>query len=109
MQYIETKLEAKTADIARAIKSLQEELEAVNFYQQRADSATDPELKAIIEHNRNEEIEHSCMLIEWLRRNMPTWDADLKKTLFTSSPLGAHSEETQDSKTDGDLNIRNMH
>ncbi|MDR1621938.1 MAG: hypothetical protein LBS00_06160 [Synergistaceae bacterium] len=87
MQYIEEKVESKSADYARALKSLQEELEAVNYYQQRFVTATDSELKEIVGHNRDEEIEHACMLVEWLRRNMAGWDERLRTYLFTSAPL----------------------
>jgi ferritin-like protein len=113
MQYIEEKLESRTADYARGLKSLQEELEAVNYYQQRFVTTADSELKEIVGHNRDEEIEHCCMLIEWLRRNMPGWDERLKTYLFTSAPLteveAAGGEKGgQDGGTEGDLSIRSM-
>jgi ferritin-like protein len=113
MQYIEEKLESSTADYARGLKSLQEELEAVNYYQQRFVTTTDSELKEIVGHNRDEEIEHCCMLIEWLRRKMPGWDERLKTYLFTSAPLtevesGEAGKAGKDSGTDGDLSIRAM-
>jgi ferritin-like protein len=63
------KLSAHTQDLHRAIVSLMEELEAVDWYQQRVDAAEDAELREILEHNRDEEKEHAAMLIEWLRRN----------------------------------------
>jgi len=59
----------KTHNMKRAIDSLREELEAVDWYAQRADACDDPELKKILVHNMNEEKEHAAMLIEWLRRN----------------------------------------
>jgi ferritin-like protein len=110
MQYIEEKLESKTADYARALKSLQEEIEAVSSYQQRFVTATDSELKEIVGHNRDEEIEHCCMLIEWLRRNMTGWDERLRTYLFTSAPLTEveSSEGEKASGTEGDLSIRAM-
>ena len=113
MQYIEDggSLSTKSADYARALKSLQEELEAISYYQQRADNTSDPELKSIVEHNRDEEIEHSCMLIEWLRRNMPGWDATLKTYLFTSAPLTEVEDAAAggvDGGSDGDLSVRGM-
>ena len=113
MQYIEDggSLSAKSADYARALKSLQEELEAISYYQQRADITADAELKSVVEHNRDEEIEHSCMLIEWLRRNMPGWDANLKTYLFTSAPLTEVEDAAAGDSgggSDGDLSIRNM-
>lgn len=114
MQYIEddARLDAKSADYARALKSLQEEVEAVSYYQQRSTLASDAELKAVVEHNRDEEIEHSCMLIEWLRRNMPGWDEALKTYLFTSAPLtqvegGATGGEAAGG-SDGDLSVRGL-
>ena len=114
MQYTENNLDSKTADIARALKSLQEELEAINFYHQRVDVASDPELREIMAHNRDEEIEHSCMLVEWLRRNMNAWNDDMKTYFFTSKPLteveedAAGGEGGGSSKGDGDLGIRKM-
>lgn len=73
--------------IHRAIASLKEELEAVDWYHQRVAVTADTELRAILEHNRDEEIEHAAMLLEWLRRNMPGWDHELKDYLFTSDPI----------------------
>ena len=63
-----------TQERHRAIASLMEELEAVDWYDQRADATTDESLKAILAHNRDEEKEHAAMALEWLRRNDPTWD-----------------------------------
>lgn len=71
----------------RAIRSLIEELEAIDFYQQRASLTEDPELRGVLAHNRDEEIEHAAMLLEWLRRNMTGWDHELKDYLFTDKPL----------------------
>jgi ferritin-like protein len=64
----ESRLSSRTKDLHRAIVSLQEELEAVDWYQQRADACEDPELREILEHNRDEEKEHAMMLLEWIRR-----------------------------------------
>ncbi|HEY9842773.1 MAG TPA: ferritin-like domain-containing protein [Candidatus Obscuribacterales bacterium] len=75
-------LDAGTRDYHRAIKSLMEELEAVDWYQQRVATATDEELRRILAHNRDEEIEHACMVLEWLRRNMPGWEENLRTYLF---------------------------
>ncbi|MGL5123633.1 MAG: hypothetical protein ACRC6K_05685 [Fusobacteriaceae bacterium] len=80
-------LSPKSKDIDKAITSLMEELEAVNFYNMRAEQATDPELKGLLLHNRNEEIEHAVMLTEWLRRNMSEFDKELKDYLFTKDSL----------------------
>jgi hypothetical protein len=89
MQYTESadKLDQQTVDQAQALKSLMEEVEAVNYYNQRAALTPNPELKELLKHNRDEEIEHAAMLIEWLRRNMEGWDEELKTYLFTSAPL----------------------
>ncbi len=80
-------LSAQTRDMHRAIVSLMEELEAVDWYNQRADACADPELKAILEHNRDEEKEHASMVLEWIRRRDPKFSAELKDYLFTDKPL----------------------
>ncbi len=69
----------KTKDLERARKSLMEELEAINWYQERVENATDKELKHILEHNRDEEKEHTAMLIEWIRKNDPEQDRVFKE------------------------------
>jgi uncharacterized protein len=81
------KLKPETPDIHRAVVSLMEELEAIDWYRQRADACGDEQLKAILEHNMNEEIEHASMVLEWLRRNVPKIDAALKTYLFTSGDV----------------------
>lgn len=88
-QYMEPSdtLDQKTADQSRAITSLAEELEAINNYNQRIAVAPDEELKKILAHNRDEEIEHASMLIEWLRRNMTPWDEKLETYLFTTPSI----------------------
>ena len=78
-------LDEKTLNIARALISLKEEVEA-NWYNQRAAATNDETLRAILEHNRDEEIEHAVMAIEWLRRNMDVWDEELRRYLFTDGP-----------------------
>lgn len=80
-------LSPQTRDMHRAIVSLMEELEAVDWYNQRADACADPELKAILEHNRDEEKEHASMVLEWIRRHDPKFSAELKDYLFTDKPL----------------------
>jgi ferritin-like protein len=80
-------LSPQTLDMHRAIVSLIEELEAVDWYQQRVDACRDPELKAILAHNRDEEKEHAAMVLEWIRRNDPTFSKELKDYLFTEKPL----------------------
>ncbi len=86
-------LSAKTKDMHRALVSLQEELEAVDWYRQRADACTDAPLRAILLHNMEEEIEHAAMVLEWLRRNHPAFDTQLRTYLFTSKALTTLEEE----------------
>ena len=74
-------LSKKTLDMKRAIDSLREEMEAVDWYHQRADACSDKNLRKILEHNAKEEKEHAAMLIEWIRQNDPQMDAMLKKYL----------------------------
>jgi uncharacterized protein len=81
------KLSSATQDMHRALVSLQEELEAVDWYQQRADATEDPELKAILLHNMREEIEHASMVLEWLRRNHPDFATHLRTYLFQEKPI----------------------
>lgn len=71
----------------RAIVSLMEELEAVDWYNQRVAATDDEELKTILAHNRDEEKEHAAMVLEWLRRQDPALDENLRKYLFTEEPL----------------------
>mgnify|MGYP001328398711 CR=1 FL=1 len=80
-------LSAATRDMHRAIVSLMEELEAVDWYNQRAEACADAELQAIIEHNRDEEKEHAAMLIEWIRRHDARLSQELKEYLFTEKPI----------------------
>ncbi|MFW6262364.1 MAG: encapsulin-associated ferritin-like protein [Spirochaetota bacterium] len=77
----------RTKDFVRALHSLREEIEAIDWYQQRVDVTKDEQLKAVIAHNRDEEIEHACMTLEWLRREMPGWDAELRTYLFTEKDI----------------------
>jgi len=87
------KLSPATLDMHRAIVSLMEELEAVDWYNQRVDAATDPELKGILAHNRDEEKEHASMLLEWIRRRDPKFDHELRDNLFQEGPIvGQHKE-----------------
>lgn len=87
-------LPAETRDRHRALKSLQEELEAVDWYEQRIAVADDPELRVILAHNRNEEIEHAAMLVEWLRRCGGGWNDELRTYLFTEEPI-VQTESTE--------------
>ena len=84
-------LSDKTRDMHRAIVSLMEELEAVDWYNQRVDACTDPELRKILAHNRDEEIEHASMTLEWIRRRNHVFDRELRETLFKDGPItGQH-------------------
>jgi len=87
------KLTRRTALLHYAISSLREELEAVDWYRQRADDTEDAQLKAILLHNANEEIEHAAMLLEWIRRSEPRFDKELREYLFTSAPITAMEEK----------------
>jgi hypothetical protein len=80
-------LSAATRDMHRAIVSLMEELEAVDWYNQRADVCKDTELIAILEHNRDEEKEHASMILEWIRRKDPRFSKELKDYLFTETQI----------------------
>jgi ferritin-like protein len=77
----------ETRDMHRAITSLMEELEAVDWYNQRVDACRDPELRAILAHNRDEEKEHAAMVLEWIRRRDESFDAELKDYLFSEKTI----------------------
>ncbi len=81
------KLSDKANDFHRAIDSLREELEAVDWYNQRAERCADPELKAVLIHNRDEEKEHAAMLIEWIRRQDAGIEKELKDWVFSNKPF----------------------
>lgn len=76
-----------TRDMHRAITSLMEELEAIDWYNQRVDACKDPELKAILTHNRDEEKEHAAMVLEWIRRQDETFSKELRDYLFTEKSI----------------------
>ena len=80
-------LSNETRDMHRAITSLMEEFEAVDWYNQRIDACKDEELKAILVHNRDEEKEHAAMVLEWIRRRDPRFDKELKDYLFTDTTI----------------------
>jgi len=85
--YIEQGLSEEAQNIHRALASLIEELEAVDWYSQRAELTPEENLKTILIHNRNEEMEHAAMTLEWLRRSLPPLDQALGKYLFTTAPI----------------------
>lgn len=103
------KLKVETMDRHRAIASIMEELEAVDWYDQRVDAAADEELRAILAHNRDEEKEHATMVLEWLRRRDPRLDEKLRTYLFSAgSPLEVEAEAEggePDAAADGSLGI----
>lgn len=80
---IETGLCQNTLDIHRALASLQEELEAIDAYNQRAQASQDASLRAILIHNRDDEMEHAAMLMGWLRRSMPEFELQMGKFQIT--------------------------
>jgi len=91
-------LELLPADVVerhRMITSLQEELEAVDWYDQRVAATSDPEARAILAHNRDEEKEHACMALEWLRRHDPVWDQHLRTYLFSTGSITAVEEAAE--------------
>ncbi len=118
-------LDSKVRNRVRALVSLKEEIEAVAWYHQREAVCDDAELASILRHNMEEEIEHACLALEWLRRNMEGWDEMLRKFLFTSASLaeieesptgvetGSHegeslSETVEGKKSFGDLGLGSL-
>jgi ferritin-like protein len=113
----EKDLQPGTIDRHRAIVSIMEELEAVDWYDQRAEAATDAQLRAILAHNRDEEKEHAAMTLEWLRRHDPALDAQLRAYLFSDGPIvgreaavtgGGAGETAGGSAGDGSLGIGSL-
>jgi len=80
-------LTEQTRNMHRAIVSLMEELEAIDWYQQRADACSDPHLQTVLVHNKNEEIEHASMVLEWIRRHNDHFNEMMRKYLFTEQPI----------------------
>jgi ferritin-like protein len=91
-------LTPKTRDLHRAFRSLMEELEAIDWYQQRVDVCHDDDLRAILAHNRDEEKEHAAMVLEWIRRQDDVFNTQLRKYLFTETSIAGREEGT---KTEG--------
>jgi len=111
----EATLKPETIDRHRAVVSIMEELEAVDWYDQRIDAATDQELKELLAHNRDEEKEHASMMLEWLRRHDPKLDEHLRTYLFTNKRLLEIEEEAEgqaggdkSSPGDGSLGIGSL-
>ncbi len=106
-------LKPDTIDRHRAVVSIMEELEAVDWYDQRVHAATDDELRGILAHNRDEEKEHAAMMIEWLRRHDAVLDKQLRAYLFKEQPiLGIEKAAEPDSSSaasgDGSLGIGSL-
>lgn len=89
-------LSEETRNLHRAIVSLKEELEAVDWYQQRAEACTDEELRAVLVHNKNEEVEHAMMILEWIRRQSPIFDANIRKYLNAKGSIVAVERQGAD-------------
>jgi ferritin-like protein len=111
------KIGPEAIDLHRAIVSVMEELEAVDWYNQRARATSNPELRAILEHNRDEEKEHAAMALEWLRRSDPKFAEHLKTFLFREGPItqieaaeihGAGGGEKASGTSDGSLGIGSL-
>ena len=94
-------LSDETKNMHRAIVSLREELEAVDWYQQRAEACTDAELRAVLIHNKNEEIEHAMMVLEWMRRQNGVFDANIATYVGSSGPI-TEVEKQQTSNSSGE-------
>ena len=108
-------LKPGTIDRHRAIVSLMEELEAVDWYDQRVDAASDEELRAILAHNRDEEKEHAVMTLEWLRRHDAALDRQLRTYLFADKPVleveaaaDTAEEDAGETESDGSLAIGSL-
>ena len=91
----EERLSSATKDMHRAIVSLMEELEAVDWYQQRMEATDDTELRAILQHNRDEEKEHAAMVLEWIRRHDSSFDEKLKEYLFKEGSIVGREREVE--------------
>ena len=84
------RLSQHTLAMHQAITSLMEELEAVDWYRQRADDCDDEALKDILLHNMREEMEHAAMVLEWIRRNDTDFEKELRENLFSDGPIAGH-------------------
>jgi len=110
-------LSERAKNLHRAIVSLKEELEAVDWYQQRAEASTDPELRAVLLHNKDEEVEHAMMTLEWLRRNDPVFAANIDTYLNSKGPIvdveghateGGASASTKPARSSASLGIGSL-
>jgi len=94
------RLQPTTIDRHRAIQSIMEELEAIDWYDQRVDATDDPGLAAVLGHNRDEEKEHAAMTLEWLRRHDEVFDRHLRTYLFTEGPITEIEEQAEHGGSD---------
>ena len=105
-------LSEETRNMHRAIVSLMEELEAIDWYQQRIEACSDDDLKAILLHNKHEEVEHAMMSLEWIRRRLPKFDEEARDYLFTDGPIAKleaqESEEQGGTEVAGSLGIGSL-
>jgi ferritin-like protein len=90
------KMSEETLNFSRAVKSVQEELEAVDWYNQRAQATNDKQLRRILEHNRDEEVEHAMMGLEYLRRISPVFDKHMRTYLFADGDIVEIEEKAED-------------
>jgi len=89
---IESGLSPRALDLHRALASLQEELEAIDFYQQRVDASQGGTLKRVLAHNGDDEWEHAVLALEWLRRTQPELDFQLRKVLYSTGDIAAPAD-----------------
>jgi ferritin-like protein len=102
-------LSPEVRDAHRALTSLKEEIEAVDWYHQRVALCQDASLRDVLAHNRDEEIEHACMVLEWLRRSMPGWDEQLRTYLFKEGPIKDESDhEARPAGKGADLGVGSL-
>ena len=92
MAFHEENLPEEVKDFHRMIQTVIEELEAIDWYHQRAAATKDPQIRAIVEHNRDEEVEHAAMALEWLRRNYSNFDQYFQEFLFSDGPI-THADD----------------
>jgi ferritin-like protein len=97
----EERLSPRTRDLHRAIVSLMEELEAIDWYQQRMDATEDGELREILRHNRDEEKEHAAMVLEWIRRRDDGFSGVLKTYLFSEGSITEIEDVVEKGNADG--------
>src|SRR6056297_1275928 len=92
------RLDEQSLNHSRALTTLKEEIEAIDWYTQRIGATTEGSLKKVLDHNRGEEMEHAAMALEWLRRNMDGWDERLRTYLFTEGDLLEIEEQSEEAE-----------